>query len=67
MAKIHTRVKRKHRMVGITGRDRKPRPKTFKTEESARKYAESKGIKSYKLVNLKSSSSKSKKIKITPQ
>jgi hypothetical protein len=64
MAKGHTRRKRKFRMTGLTGRSRKTRPKTFKTEDAAKKYAESKGIKDYKLVNLKSSSSKRKKIKV---
>lgn len=64
MAKMHTRRKRKFRMVGSKGRCREPRPKTFKTEESAKRYAESKGIKNYKLVNLKTSSSKRKKLRI---
>lgn len=64
MVKIHTRVKRKFRMVGISKRRKSARPKTFKTEESAKKYAERKGIKSYKLVNLRSSTSKQKKLKI---
>ncbi len=35
------------------GRNRKPRPKTFKSEEAANKYAESKGIKSFELVRLR--------------
>ncbi len=45
-------------------RYRKSRPKTFKTEEAAKKYAETKGLKEYKLVNMKSPESKDKKIKI---
>ena len=40
------------------------RPKTFKTPEAAKKYAESKGIKNYTLRNTKSADAKSKKIKI---
>lgn len=67
MAKVHTRVKRKLRMKINRKRNRQPRPKTFKSEEAAKKYAEAKGIKSYKLINLKSSSSKTKKLKIVAQ
>ena len=44
MAKIHTRAKRKLRMQTSRGRNRKPRLKTFKREETAKKYAESKGV-----------------------
>ena len=40
------------------------RPKTFKTEEAAKAWAEKQGIKEYKIVNLKSSESKEKKIKV---
>ena len=40
------------------------RPKTFKTEEAAKAYAEKKGLKDYKLVNLRSPESKTKKIKV---
>ncbi|MFT4304279.1 MAG: hypothetical protein ACMXYG_06960 [Candidatus Woesearchaeota archaeon] len=43
------------------------RPKTFKTEESAKKYAESKSISKYKLVNLRSSDAKIKKLKIVQE
>jgi hypothetical protein len=56
MKKIHTREKRK---LGLThNRSHKKRikvnkPKTFKTEASAKKYAEFQGLKSYDLVNLK--------------
>lgn len=46
------------------GRNRKARPKTFKTEESAKAWAEKNKITDYELVNLKSDSSKTKKIKI---
>ena len=64
MAKLHTRQKRKLRMHGIKGRNRKPKPKTFKTEEKAKKYAEAKGIKNYGLVDLAISSPNRKKLKI---
>ena len=40
------------------------RPKTFKTEESAKTYAEKHGIKNYELENLKNPESETKKIKI---
>lgn len=47
-----------------TSRNRRPRPKTFKTEESAKRWAESKGMKKFVLVNLRNESSSSKKIKV---
>jgi len=56
MKKIHTRAKRKLKLSKNKShkkRIKKNRPKTFRNEESARKYAESKGIKNYNLVNLK--------------
>ncbi len=46
------------------GRNRKRRPKTFKTEEAARKWAEEKGLKDYKIVNMKNSGSKKSKFRI---
>ena len=60
MKKIHTRIKRRrgygthlsHR-ARILGKKRKSRPKTFKTEESAKKYAEMQGIKDYELKKVK--------------
>jgi hypothetical protein len=60
MGKLHTRQGRKLRMHGIRGRNRKTKPKTFKSEEKAKKYAESKGIKEYKLVNLSINPNKNK-------
>ena len=60
MVKLHTRQKRKLRMAKIKGRHRKTRPKTFKTEESAKKYAEAKGMKNYKLVDLAISPNRNK-------
>lgn len=64
MTKLHTRQKRKLRMHGLRGRNRKPKPKTFKSEEAAKKYAEAKGIKNYKLVDIAISRPNVKKIKI---
>ena len=45
-------------------RTKRNRPKTFKTEESAKKYAEEQGIKSYTLFNLKNTASQTKKLRI---
>ena len=64
MSKIHTRIKRKLRMFSSTKKSRKKRPKTFKSEEAAKKYAEAKGIKNYKLVDLQPFNPKRTKIKI---
>ncbi len=44
------------------GRDRSRRPKTFKTEEAAKQYAEANKIKKYEIKNLKSEASKDKKL-----
>ena len=43
---------------------KRTRPKAFKSEESAKKWAESQGLKNYSLRNLKGPESKRKKIKI---
>lgn len=40
------------------------RPKTFKTEEAAKAYADKQGIKNYSLRNLRYPDSKVKKIRI---
>jgi len=40
------------------------RPKTFASEELAKKWAESEGLKEYSLENLKSSENKEKKIRV---
>jgi hypothetical protein len=64
MAKTHTRNKRKLNTRSRYPRKKNPRVKSFKSEEAAKKYAESKGLKDFKLVNLKSTSSKKKKIKV---
>jgi len=59
---MSTRHKRK--IVVRGGRNRQKRVKTFATEEAANKFAKSEGLEKYKLVNLKSGDSKSKKIRI---
>jgi phosphoribosylformimino-5-aminoimidazole carboxamide ribonucleotide (ProFAR) isomerase len=64
MAKLHTRQARKLRMQGLRGRNRKSKPKTFKTEEAAKKYAEAKGMKNYKLVDLQELNPKRNKIRV---
>jgi hypothetical protein len=51
------------RFVWTEGRNRKKRPKTFKTEQAAKKWAEANKISSYELVNLHSSS-KDQKIRV---
>lgn len=61
MAKVHTRIKRKIRTFG---RNRKVRPKTFKTEEAAKKYAESKGLKDFELKNLHAAKQTSDKFRV---
>ena len=68
MGKVHTRIKRKldlnHNSRHILKAKTSLRPKTFKTEEAANKYAEANKIKSYTLENIKSPESKTKKIRI---
>ena len=44
-------------------RNRKKRPKTFKSEEAAKKWAESQGINNYELKNLRFTN-KDKKIRV---
>jgi hypothetical protein len=69
MSKIHTRTKRMRKCgTHLRGKlrpvNRKVGPKTFDTEEKAKKWAEFKGIKEYTLVNLKNEASSTKKIKV---
>ncbi len=54
------------RLKKRTGKTRttKSRPKTFKTEESAKAWASENGISKYTLVNMKSPESSEKKIKV---
>jgi hypothetical protein len=66
--KLHTRMKRKLKLahnLRHKKRKKKIRPKTFKTEASAKKYAEIMGIKNYEIVNLKLGNKK--KLKIIPK
>jgi len=64
MPRIHTRVARKLRMFGSKKKRTKKKPKTFRSEEAAKKYAEAKGIKNYKLVDLQPFNPKKTKIKV---
>ncbi len=59
---MSTRHKRARVVTG--GRNRKARPKTFKTEENANAWAANEGYKKYILVNLKSPENKTKKIRV---
>ena len=67
MKKIHTRAKKKLRLgthtqhrARLNGAKRKKGPKTFKSEDSAKKYAEENGIKKFELKSVK----KNKKFQI---
>ena len=63
--KMHTRMKRKLRLAHNLRHKKRPKKtgaKTFKSEASANKYAEVKGIKEYNLVNLKLGDKKKLKI-----
>mgnify|MGYP001271101713 CR=1 FL=1 len=64
MARIHGRVRRKLQMFRSRKKSSKKKPKTFKSEEAAKKYAEAKDFKNYKLVNLQPFNPKKTKIKI---
>ncbi len=69
MSKIHTRAKRRQggashlKKPRPATRQRKARPRTFKSEESARKWAESQGLKDFELKNLRIGE-KDKKIRV---
>jgi hypothetical protein len=69
MVKVHTRFKRKQggpsglKQARPETRDRKPRPRTFKSEDSANKWAEAQGIKEYELKNIRIGT-KDKKIRV---
>ena len=54
----------KERYLQRLGRDRKKRPKTFKSAELAKAWAEANGIKSYDLVDLRPAGSKDHKIRV---
>jgi len=51
------------KVVMLGGRARKERPKTFKTEDSAKKYAQSNGIKDFELEDISLNPAK-KKIRV---
>ena len=65
MVKVHTRQKRY--VSKVRGRKKKKGSKTFKSEESAKKYAEAKGVKNYKLVDLLELNPNRNKIKIVEE
>jgi hypothetical protein len=48
-------------------RCRATRPKTFKSEEAAKKWAESQKITKYSIVNLKNPESASRKLRVVPE
>ncbi|MFH1638683.1 MAG: hypothetical protein ABIB71_09730 [Candidatus Woesearchaeota archaeon] len=72
MTKVHAKQKRMARSpthlrkIRDASRARAKRPKTFKSEESAKAWAEKKGIKKYELVNLKNYWRNEKKIRVVP-
>jgi hypothetical protein len=51
----------------LGGRNREPRPKTFKSEEAANKWAEAQGLKKYSLENLRNELNKVPKIRIVSE
>ncbi|MDD3175902.1 MAG: hypothetical protein PHU51_05480 [Candidatus Nanoarchaeia archaeon] len=65
MQKLAKRVTRA--LSKLRGRVRLPKPKTFKTEEAANKWAKEQGYTDYKLENLKSTESSTKKIRVIVQ
>jgi len=64
MPRVHTRAARKLRMFRTRKNTRKKGSKTFRSEEAAKKYAEAKGIKKYKLVDILELNPNKCKIKI---
>ena len=60
MAHVHTRVQRWD--PKLAKRTRIKRPKSFKTEEAAKKWAEDKGIKGYELKDIRAPGASDKKI-----
>lgn len=60
-------ISHKRRRVIKGGRNRSKRVPTFKTEESAKKWAEDNKITKYTIVNMKSPENKVKKIKVIPK
>ncbi|MGM5481727.1 MAG: hypothetical protein ACQESE_04955 [Nanobdellota archaeon] len=62
MTKMFSRTRRRLSKTG--GRNRAPRPKTFKTEEAAIKWAKAKGIEKYQVEDLRPDSEKHKKFRV---
>jgi len=68
MAKIHSRTKRSLgggttlRCTRPANRDRAKRARSFKSEETAKKWAETQGIKDYTLKNIRAEYASDKKI-----
>jgi len=55
---------KKRELIIKGGRNRKPRPKTFKSEEAAHAFAKSNNLKEYSLKHLTSGAAIQKKIRI---
>ncbi len=65
MTKLALRVSR--RFSHLRGRgNRMARPKTFKTEEAAQKWAKENGLEHFTVENLKSPEAATKKLRIIP-
>ncbi|RME54468.1 hypothetical protein D6777_03690 [Candidatus Woesearchaeota archaeon] len=68
--KIHAKQKRMNksathlRSIRLATRNRAKRPKTFKSEEAAKAWAEKNNIKKYELVDLKHGWGSTKKIRV---
>lgn len=62
MVRESLRVRR--RFSKQRGRNRTPRPKTFTTEESANKWAKSRGFEKYALENIRLDDRSKKKIRV---
>lgn len=62
MVKDALRVTR--RLSKLRGRNRSPRPKTFKTKESAEAWAKEQGYKTFTVENLKNDEAKQAKYRV---
>ena len=66
----HIRIRdarRKGSRAEHTPRNRKSRPKTFKSEDLAKRWAELNKVGNFALVNLKSDASTKKKFRVVPK
>lgn len=61
---MSVRLYSKRLKLGRKTRTRNPRPKTFKTEDAAKKWADAQGMKEYDIVNLRHDASSTKKFKV---